>query len=462
MGSDNTLGGEFASAPSNLKTGTMLELNPGQIVGGTYRVHSKIGVGAMGVVYRGEDIKLRRTVALKFLNPLIADSPEVVNLFREEARALARLNHPNIVQIYTFGEELGCLYFAMEYMTGLPLSDRIDELGRFHPPDAAPILRQICEALEASHSNGMYHRDLKPANVMILENNRVKVMDFGLAGVAASATGRAVGTPRYMAPEQALGLQIDGRADLYSLGIMAYEMLVGDVPFEGENYRKTLELQVHGPVPSAITRRPDIPHVWDRFVRTLLAKKPEERFSSAYEVIKNLDSLMTEGGESSARVAVKDPAAEADRIYNKARAHFDIGEYTSAKELLNEVFFRNKKHARAYNLLGAVELKMKDYPAAGKAFASSLTIEPDFFEAALNLGIAMQKQKRFHEAIWAFDKAIQTMGGLPAPWAHLGETRLALRDLPGARKAWERALELDPRNTKLKERLDDLKKAMAL
>lgn len=458
----DTTRGEIPLKAKPLKTGELLELSPGQIVGDSYRIHSKIGIGAMGVVYRGEDIRLQRPVALKFLNPVIADSPEVVNLFRAEARALASMDHPNIVKVFTFGEEQGCLYFAMELIGGKALSSRIDDESRFRAGGAAPILRQIAEALEASHSGGMYHRDLKPANVMILPGDKVKVMDFGLAGVAAEATGRAVGTPRYMAPEQALGLKIDGRADLYSLGIIAYEMLVGDVPFEGENYRKTLEMQVHSPVPSPRSRKPDIPGEWDQFVRELLAKKPEERPSSAYEVIRKIDNLMAGESGSTGRGIAPDPAAEAERIYQKARAHFDIGEFNQARGLLKEVLFRNETHSKGWNLLGAIELKNDNHTEAGKAFAKALTSDSDFFEATLNLGVALQKQKRHAEAIWAFERSIKLMPGLPSSWRHLGEARLAMRDLPGTRNAWERAIELDPANSKLKERLIELKKAMAL
>ncbi|RMH55468.1 MAG: serine/threonine-protein kinase [Candidatus Hydrogenedentota bacterium] len=439
-----------------------LELVPGYIVGGTYRIQSKLGLGAMGVVYRAQDIKLYRSVALKFLNPVIADSPEVVGLFRSEAQALARLNHPNIVQVYAFGEESGWLYFAMELLTGHTLAKVIAAEGRMRAARAAPILRQICEALEVSHGNGMVHRDLKPANVMILANDHVKVMDFGLAGVAASATGRAIGTPRYMAPEQALGLRVDARADLYSLGIIMYELFVGDVPFEGENYRKTLEMQVHSPVPSARKRRPDVPREWDFLIRDLLAKRPEERPSSATEVIRRIDALMGTGDDTALNRPVVDPEAEADRLYQKARAHFEIGEYKAARDLLEEVFYRKKKHPRAWNLRGALELKNGTLSEASRSFAKALSLDPDFYEAAKNLGQALQKQGRHEEAVWAFEQALRLMPSIAAPWISLGESRLALRDLPGARKAWERALELDPNNHTLRNRYAKLKKAMAL
>jgi serine/threonine protein kinase len=458
MTDGDTILSSALAKPSSLDQ--ILELPAGYVVGGTYKISKKLGLGAMGVVYRGDDTKLHRPVAVKFLNPVIADSHEVVDLFRSEARALAKLNHPNIVQIYAFGEERGWLYFAMELVVGQTLGEKLDAEGKMRPEKAALILRQICEGLEASHQTGMIHRDLKPANVVIMSNAKVKVMDFGLAGVAATATGRAMGTPRYMSPEQALGLKVDGRADLYSLGIMTYEMLV----FEGENYRKTLEMHVHAPVPSPRQRRQDIPREWDFFVRDLLAKRPEERPSSASEVIRRIDALL--GGKKEAeaeeRETPKDPKAEADKFYHKARAHFDIGELRSVKDLLEEVFFRCPDHAKAWNLLGAIELKGNDFAEASKAFAKALTIDPGFFEAALNLGLALQKQHRHSEAIWAFDRAAKLMSSLPAPWIHLGESRLALRDLPGTKKAWERALELDPTNRNLKKRYEDLRRAMAL
>lgn len=457
-GNDNTLIPGRAGGLDQI-----LELPSGYMVGNTYRISKKLGVGAMGVVYRGEDTKLNRPVALKFLNPVIAESAEVVELFRSEARALARLNHPSIVQIYAFGEERGWLYFAMELVTGITLGETLEADGRLRPDRIAVLLRQVCEALEASHAGGMVHRDLKPANVVVMEGDRVKVMDFGLAGVAATATGRAMGTPRYMSPEQALGLKVDGRADLYSLGIMAYELLVGDVPFEGENYRKTLEMHVHGPVPSPRQRRPDVPREWDFFVRDLLAKRPEERPATASEVIRRIDALI--GGKSAATVettAPRDPKAEADRLYQKARAHFEIGETRAVRDMVEEVLFRNPEHAKAWNLLGAVELKGHSFKEASRHFAKAFSIDGGFYEAALNLGIALQKQLRHEEAIWAFERASKLMASLPIAWIHLGESRMALRDLPGALRAWDRALELDPANKDLKHRREQLRRAMAL
>lgn len=441
----------------------ILELPSGYMVGGTYRINRKLGLGAMGVVYRGDDTKLNRPVALKFLNPVIADSNEVVDLFRSEARALAKLNHPNIVQIYAFGEEKGWLYFAMELVTGVTLQERMETDGRIRPDKVAVLIRQVCEALEASHQTGMVHRDLKPANVVIMPGEKVKVMDFGLAGVAATATGRAMGTPRYMSPEQALGLKVDGRADLYSLGIMTYEMLVGDVPFEGENYRKTLEMHVHAPVPSPRQRRADVPREWDFFVRDLLAKRPEERPSGADEVIRRIDALLgAKDASGTDKEVPSDPKAEADRLYQKARAHFDIGELRAVRDMIEEVLFRNQEHVKAWNLLGAVELRGNDFHEASKHFAKALSLDPAFYEAALNLGLSLQKQTRHEEAIWAFERAAKLMSSLAAPWIHLGESRLALRDLPGARRSWERAIELDPANKAVKKRYEELKRAMAL
>lgn len=466
MDEKTVIGDSIGRSASALAADQLLSLPSGHMVDNTYRIFNKIGIGAMGVVYRAEDIRLRRQVAIKFLNPIIADSQEIVELFRDEARALARLNHPNIVQIYAFGEEKGCLFFSMEFVNGQTLSALIHLEQRFRADQAAPLLRQIAEALDAAHVAGMIHRDLKPANVMILPPGRVKVMDFGLAGVAASATGRAMGTPRYMAPEQALGLKIDARADLYALGIIAYELFVGDVPFSGENYRKTLDLHVNAPVPSARRRRSDVPREWDELIRALLAKRPEERPSSASEVIERIDQLLgaRTGGLSGTRPepVVHDPRAELEKMYQKARAHFDIGETRTARELVQEVLFRDDKHAKAWNLLGAIELKTGRSEIASTHFTKALVIDPAFYEAALNTGMALLRQQRYAEAIWAFERAAGLMPGLAAPWINLGEARLALRDLPGAKKAWEKALELDSANQALRKRYEELKRAMAL
>ena len=445
-----------------LVTGELLEVNIGEVLGGVYKLQGKLGVGAMGEVFRAEDLNLKRSVAIKFLNPIIADSAEVVELFRSEARALARLNHPYIVQVYTFGEERGYLYFVMEHIAGETLQSKIKVEQRFLPRSAAPILKEVAEALIASHAGGMIHRDLKPANVMILPSKHIKVMDFGLAGVAATATGKAMGTARYMAPEQAQGLKLDGRADLYSFGVILYEMLVGDVPFDGANYRKTLEMHVNSPVPPPRVRRPDIPVDWESLIMRLLSKDPEGRPANAKELLAQIDKLVNRAEAKTAANTKTSPEIEIKKLYKKARAHFEIGELDRAGEILDQLFSQEPKNSKAWNLKGAVELKSNRLAEASGAFAKAFAIKPDFFEAALNLGISLQKQKRSAEAIWAFDHAVKIMPSAAAGWIHLGEARLAMKDLPGAKISWAKALQLEPGNLGLKKRFEELKKAMAI
>jgi tetratricopeptide (TPR) repeat protein/tRNA A-37 threonylcarbamoyl transferase component Bud32 len=271
-------------------------LLPGQLIPGTrYRVLAKVGQGAMGVVYAAEHVDLEKRVALKVLAARIAERAGALERFRNEARTASKIGSPYICDVTDFGElPDGRLFLVMEYLSGRALRSVLDSDGHLPPPRAIPILRQVAKALGAAHDKGIIHLDVKPDNVMLLDGRReaVKVVDFGVARLladrpVADAERETVnGTPAYMAPERALGRGYDHRSDIYSLGIMSYEVLTGSIPFDSEDVITTLRKHVRDAPEPLRSRAPDcrIPGPLEELVFRLLAKEPGQRPQSMAEV----------------------------------------------------------------------------------------------------------------------------------------------------------------------------------
>jgi serine/threonine-protein kinase len=252
---------------------------------GKYAIRRELGRGAMGVVYEGFDPVIERTVAIKTIRPEHLDegADDMMARFRREAQAAGRLNHPNIVSIYEYGEEKGVAFIAMEFVKGKELKSYFDEGRRFADKDIARIMGEILGALEHAHRAGVTHRDMKPANVIILESGVVKVADFGLARIETSdltQAGTIMGTPTYMSPEQFLGTPADGRSDIFSCGVMLYQFLTGERPFTGA--ATTIMRKVLGEEPMAPSQLNTLlAPGWDAVAKRAMAKKPGERYQTA-------------------------------------------------------------------------------------------------------------------------------------------------------------------------------------
>src|SRR5919206_4827845 len=255
---------------------------------GRYRIMRKLGTGGMANVYLAEDQELGRRVAIKILDDRHASDDQFIERFRREAKNAAGLSHPNIVSIYDRGEAEGTYYIAMEYLDGRSLKELI--VGRGPAPISVAIdyARQILAALRFAHRNGLVHRDIKPHNVLVDSEGRVKVTDFGIAraGAASQMTevGSIVGTAQYLSPEQARGTGVDQRSDIYSLGIVLYELVTGTVPFTGDTPVEIAmkHLSTVPEPPSA--RRAELPEALDQIVLRALAKDPDERYQTAEEM----------------------------------------------------------------------------------------------------------------------------------------------------------------------------------
>src|ERR671936_419809 len=261
---------------------------------GRYKILRKLGAGGMANVYLAEDQELGRRVAIKILNERHANDDQFVERFRREAQNAAALAHPNIVSIYDRGEAEGTYYIAMEYLEGRSVKELILSRGPAPPRVAIDYARQILGALRFAHRNGIVHRDIKPHNVLVDGEGRVKVTDFGIARAGASQmteAGSIVGTAQYLSPEQAKGTPVDQRSDIYSLGIVLYELLTGEVPFKGDTPVEIAmrHLSTVPEPPSA--KRPEVPHDLDLVVMRALAKDPGDRYTSAEEMDADLERV---------------------------------------------------------------------------------------------------------------------------------------------------------------------------
>ncbi|HEY5193541.1 MAG TPA: Stk1 family PASTA domain-containing Ser/Thr kinase [Solirubrobacteraceae bacterium] len=266
----------------------MSAIESGTVIDGRYRVSARLGSGGMADVYLAHDTLLGRQVALKLLHHRFSEDQEFVERFRREASSAAGLSHPNVVAVFDRGEWDGTYYIAMEYLPGRSLKAVVREHGPLSPPDAIDIIVQILLAVRFAHRRGIIHRDIKPHNVILDEEGRAKVTDFGIARAGASdmtLTGSIMGTAQYLSPEQAQGHSVSETSDLYAVGVVLYELLTGSVPFEGDSAVTIALKQVSAePIPPS-TRNPEVGPALDAVVMRSLAKNPLARFASADEFI---------------------------------------------------------------------------------------------------------------------------------------------------------------------------------
>jgi len=295
----------------------------GQTLAEKYLVEQLIKRGGMGSVYRGKHVMMDKTVAIKVLRPALAGDDVIVARFSREAKAASRISHPHAVSVTDFGEsENGIVFLVMEYLEGRTLKDIIRSEGPMPLDRAVEIVRQVSGALDAAHQQGVIHRDLKSDNIMLSQTNGgdwAKVLDFGIAKIQQpegardndiTAANLVIGTPQYMSPEQcSQSGPIDARSDVYSLGVIVFEMLVGHVPFTGESPTVIMMSQVQDEPPSVLSERPELPASIDNLVNKALAKQPIDRFQTAGELSEALKSATTDAESATVIPPVADTVA---------------------------------------------------------------------------------------------------------------------------------------------------------
>ncbi|GED58336.1 Stk1 family PASTA domain-containing Ser/Thr kinase [Brevibacillus formosus] len=268
----------------------------GQRLGGRYQIESRVGGGGMAIVYKAKDLILNRPVAVKVLRSQFGTDEDFVNRFRREAQAVASLSHPNVVGVYDVGQDGDTHYMVMEYIEGYTLKEVIIQRGALPVEEAVRIAEQICDALDHAHQNQIIHRDIKPHNIMIGKNGRVKVTDFGIARAVTSATithtNAMLGSVHYFSPEQARGGITGEKSDIYSLGIVLYEMVTGELPFSGDSPISVALKHLQEPLPEPRQVNPAIPQSVENVILKALVKDPFLRYASASEMLEDLETCL--------------------------------------------------------------------------------------------------------------------------------------------------------------------------
>lgn len=271
----------------------------GQTIGpdGRYVIKRRVGQGGMGVVFEAAEPEKNRSIAIKFLNPEGGVDQEVLERFHREGRRFSRLRHPGIVSIYGMGRARGLLFIASEFVYGKNLYQVVKKDGPVHPARAVEVVTEVADALNILHSNEVIHRDLKPENIMLEDaSGRAKILDFGIAkdlnaSMALTVNGAYIGTPAYSAPEQIRGEMIDGRADIFSLGVIFYEIVTGEVPFKGRDTREILENTIKVDPINAGKLRDNVSAPVARTIAKMIAKKPKQRHQNCAELVEDLANL---------------------------------------------------------------------------------------------------------------------------------------------------------------------------
>ena len=298
----------------------------GEVVADRYELEELVGTGGMSSVFKAHDRLLERDVALKILHQHYVADPDYVERFRREARAVAQLAHPNIVTVIDRGEQDGRQFIVFEFVQGENLKQLINREGALPVRDAVQLALQVAGALGYAHDRGIVHRDVKPQNVILNEDGRAKVTDFGIARSldvdGVTQTGTVLGTSDYIAPEQAQGQQIGVQTDVYSLGVVLYELLTGEVPFRGEGFVAVAMQHVNEPPPNVLDRRGDVPPRLALAIERAMAKRPEDRHESMDEFVADLETALREldgYGDESERTLVVPAAVRRQRRGRRRR-----------------------------------------------------------------------------------------------------------------------------------------------
>ena len=292
-------------------------INKGQMLAGRYQIIRTIGEGGMANVYLAHDTILNREVAVKVLRGDLADDEKFVRRFQREAISASSLIHPNIVEMYDVGEDNGNYYIVMEYINGRTLKSLIKKRGALTLPEVIDIMLQLTSAIACAHDSYIIHRDIKPQNVLILEDGRVKITDFGIATALNSneltQTNSVMGSVHYLPPEQANGSGATIKSDIYSLGILMFELLTGKIPFKGDNAVEIAIKHMKEPIPSVRKINPDIPQSIENVILKACAKNTKNRYDNVKEMYDDIKNALTDEGSQQQRLVYKYPENDLEK-----------------------------------------------------------------------------------------------------------------------------------------------------
>jgi tRNA A-37 threonylcarbamoyl transferase component Bud32 len=413
----------------------------GSIIGERYRILAPLGQGGMGAVYRAEHLMMKKELALKLLHPELGRLDEVARRFEREAEAAARLGHPNIINVTDFGRTPdGSLFLVMELLSGPSLTELIEKSGPLPPERALHILRQILRALDHAHAAGIVHRDLKPDNIILVERDGevdiVKLLDFGIAKItdqgkeSLTQAGVVFGTPEYISPEQAMGEEADGRADLYAAGVILYEMLTGERPYHGESRVEVVSMHLTRPIP---TLPATLPRKLDRLVQRAMAKKRDDRYPTAAIFLRALDEesvplpvlparprglLYVAAALALALVTLVvvfwrhpgQPPAAVRRALDQAEALITHQQSAEARTLLDSTLAAHPEVGRIHFLLGNLDVTEGDRAGALDEYRRAVELDARYrSDPMLRANVAAMLDRRTEGAA-ALSLLVQTIG----------------------------------------------------
>jgi serine/threonine protein kinase len=465
---------------------------------GPYRLTKELGKGGFATVYRALQPTLNRYVAIKVLHPEFTRDEKALKRFQREALAVARLSHPNIMAVYDYGEHEGRAYLVMEYIAGNTLKSRLGKPVSYS--FALELIKAVGSALDYAHSKGIVHRDIKPANVLFTEDERIVLSDFGIVRLAdddSDLTRGVIGTPQYMSPEQALGREVDGRSDLYSLGVVLFEMMAGRVPYRGDSALSTLSMHATLPIPSVREFNPDVSQEIDLVVQQALAKQPEERYPTGAAMQEALSAAIAAGERSMAPTIVVttsmgDPSAtvssqsvptpwpaDLDSMYQQLLAFTRVRDWRSAISLAAQIVARdaNYRDVNAIMATATNELRYGRSSTSVRAEMQNIMSDVDtavmherFMEAAAMLQQVLRNSPSDTAARARLDEVHRLMEEQETRRRRLARldqlydlarSKLASGDLHWANHIFEEISGLDPNYRDVPDRLIELRAQLA-
>ncbi|MCA8916623.1 MAG: protein kinase [Planctomycetes bacterium] len=413
---------------------------------GKCKLLERIGQGGMGHVYKARHTGLDKEVAVKVLPRELANNAVLRERFMNEARMAGQLEHPNITPVYAVDEHEGQPYIVMQLVDGVPVSRLVSRQG-VDPLLAVRIAAQVARGLAYAHKRKLVHRDIKPDNLLILNNGRVKISDFGVAAATGSdASSGHSGSPPYMSPEQCRGEPVDGRSDIYSLGVTLYLLLTGRRPFLGETSQALILMHQQDDYPPLGELRPGLPRELERIVNRMLAKNPDHRYENAEELAEDLEAA-AELIRSQRRRTVSVPRGGESGIYKLARQAALAAEEEGDREETIELAILSMTTQVENSVTDAqAAMKVARYDEALKQIEQAMRLKPNEARLYLLRGHVFRKQRKLREAVADYEMAVKLHPEDPRARSFLGSVQRMTGDLSGARENLTYALKLNAHN----------------